>query len=72
MRTRVWAWLLSVAVLVAVVALEVVLLRDDIAADVHLLLEAGRSGSTASTVHASPTAFRRPAGAAGCRSRGGD
>ena len=49
-RTRVWAWLLSVAVLVAVVVLEVVLLRDDIAADVHLLLEAGRSGSTASTV----------------------
>jgi hypothetical protein len=49
-RTRVWAWLLSVAVLVAVVALEVVLLRDNIAADVHLLLEAGRSGSTASTV----------------------
>ena len=49
-RTRVWAWLLSVAVLVAVVALEVVLLRDDIAADVHLLLEAGRSGSAASTV----------------------
>ncbi len=47
-RTRVWAWLLSVAVLVAVVALEVVLLRDNIAADVHLLLEAGRSGSTAS------------------------
>ena len=49
-RTRVWAWLLSVAVLVAVVALEVVLLRDNIAADVHLLLEAGRSGSAASTV----------------------
>ncbi len=49
-RTRVWMWLLSVAVLVAVVALEVVLLRDDIVADVHLLLEAGRSGSTASTV----------------------
>jgi hypothetical protein len=47
-RTRFWAWLLSVAVLVAVVALEVVLLRDNIAADVHLLLEAGRSGSTAS------------------------
>ena len=49
-RTRVWMWLLSVAVLVAVVALEVVLLRDDIVADVHLLLEAGRSGSAASTV----------------------
>ena len=49
-RTRVWMWLLSVAVLVAVVALEVVLLREDIVADVHLLLEAGRSGSAASTV----------------------
>jgi hypothetical protein len=48
-RTRVWAWLLSVAVLVAVVALEVVVLRDDIAADVHLLLAAGRSGSAAAT-----------------------
>jgi hypothetical protein len=49
LRTRVWAWVLSVAVLAAVVALEVVLLRDDIAADVHLLLDAGRSGSTVST-----------------------
>jgi hypothetical protein len=47
-RTRIWAWLLSVTVLVAVVALEVVLLRDDITADVHLLLDAGRSGSAAS------------------------
>lgn len=49
-RTRVWGWLLSVAAVVAVVALEVVLLRNDIAADVRLLLEAGRSGSAASTV----------------------
>jgi hypothetical protein len=48
-RTRIWAWLLSVTVLVAVVALEVVLLRDDITADVHLLLDAGRTGSAAST-----------------------
>jgi hypothetical protein len=48
-RTRVWAWLLSVTVLVAVVAAEVVLLRDEITADVHLLLDSGRSGSVAAT-----------------------
>ncbi|MDF3050916.1 MAG: hypothetical protein K0R87_2554 [Pseudonocardia sp.] len=42
---RVWAWLLSITVLVSVVALEVALLRDDIVADVNLLLEAGRSSS---------------------------
>ena len=71
-RTRVWAWLLSVAVLVAVVALEVVLLRDDIAADVHLLLEAGRSGSAASAVPEPGRPSRRPARATGGRSRGGD
>jgi hypothetical protein len=48
-RRRAWAWLLSIAVLIAVVLVEVVLLRDEITADVHLLLDAGRSGSTAST-----------------------
>jgi hypothetical protein len=42
---RVWAWVLSIVVLVSVVAVEVALLRDDIVADVNLLLEAGRSGS---------------------------
>ena len=42
---RVWAWLLSIAVLVGVVTLEVALLRDDIVADVGLLLDAGRSGT---------------------------
>jgi hypothetical protein len=42
---RVWAWLLSITVLVSAVALEVALLRDDIVADVNLLLEAGRSSS---------------------------
>lgn len=41
---RVWAWVLSIAVLVGVVALEVALLRDDIVADVDVLLDAGRSG----------------------------
>ena len=42
---RIGAWLVSVAVLVAVVLLEVAFLRDEIAADVDLLLDAGRSGS---------------------------
>lgn len=42
------AWLLSVAVIVTIVLLEVAFLRDDIAADVHLLLAAGRSGSSPS------------------------
>jgi hypothetical protein len=42
---RIAAWLVSVVVLAAVVLLEVALLRDDIVADVDLLLDAGRSGS---------------------------
>ncbi|MGY1634601.1 hypothetical protein ACI784_23115 [Geodermatophilus sp. SYSU D01186] len=42
---RIGAWLLSVLVLAGVVTLEVVLLRDDIATDIALLLDAGRSGS---------------------------
>jgi hypothetical protein len=37
--------MVSVAVLVGVVLLEVALLREDILADVHLLLDAGRAGS---------------------------
>ncbi|MGY1783322.1 hypothetical protein [Geodermatophilus sp. SYSU D01036] len=41
---RVGAWLLSVVVLAAAVTTEVVLLRDEIAADVDVLLDAGRSG----------------------------
>jgi hypothetical protein len=41
---RIGAWLLSILVLAAVVASEVVFLRDDITADVGLLLEAGRGG----------------------------
>ncbi|SNS11452.1 hypothetical protein SAMN04488107_1435 [Geodermatophilus saharensis] len=41
---RVGAWLLSVLVLAAVVTVEVVVLRDDIADDVDVLLDAGRSG----------------------------
>ncbi|MFW3172831.1 hypothetical protein, partial [Geodermatophilus sp. CPCC 206100] len=42
---RIGAWLLSVLVLAGVVAVEVVLLRDDIVTDIGLLLDAGRSGS---------------------------
>jgi hypothetical protein len=41
---RVGAWLLSALVLAAVVTVEVVVLRDDIAADVDVLLDAGRGG----------------------------
>jgi hypothetical protein len=45
---RIGAWLLSVVVLAAVVLLEVAFLRDEIVADVGLLLDAGRSGSAPS------------------------
>ncbi|MGY1625228.1 hypothetical protein ACI789_23735 [Geodermatophilus sp. SYSU D00965] len=48
-RRRIGAWLLSVLVLGAVVAVEVAVLRDDIATDVALLLDAGRSGAPPST-----------------------
>ncbi len=41
---RVGAWLLSLVVLGAVVTAEVVLLGDDITADIDLLLDAGRAG----------------------------
>ncbi|SDC71332.1 hypothetical protein SAMN05660690_2236 [Geodermatophilus telluris] len=52
---RVGGWLLSVVLLSAVVVVEVVVLRDDIAADVEVLLDAGRSG-------AEPTAAPEPDG----------
>jgi hypothetical protein len=45
---RIGAWLLSIAVVVTIVLLEFAFLRDDILADVHLLLQAGRSGSVPS------------------------
>jgi len=45
---RIGAWVFSVLVLAAVVLLEVAVLRDDIAADIRLLLDAGRSGSETS------------------------
>jgi hypothetical protein len=41
---RVGAWVLSILVLAGVVVSEVVLLRDDITADIDLLLDAGREG----------------------------
>jgi hypothetical protein len=47
-RRRIGAWLLSVAVIVTIVLLEFAFLRDDILADVHLLLDAGRAGSVPS------------------------
>jgi hypothetical protein len=51
-RRRIGAWLLSVAVVVTVVLLEIAFLRDDILADVDLLLDAGRSGSAPSVAAA--------------------
>jgi hypothetical protein len=44
-RRRIGAWLLSVLVLASVVLVEVAVLRDKIATDVGLLLDAGRGGS---------------------------
>lgn len=41
---RIGAWVLSILVLAGVVVSEVVLLRDDITADIGLLLDAGREG----------------------------
>jgi len=45
---RIGAWLLSIAVLVAMVLLEFAFLREDIDADIDLLMDAGRSGSVPS------------------------
>jgi hypothetical protein len=44
-RRRIGAWLLSLLVLAGVVLLEVAFLRDKIAGDIGLLLDAGRGGS---------------------------
>jgi hypothetical protein len=46
---RVGAWLLSILVLAAVVVSEVVFLRDDITADIDMLLDAGRGEDQPST-----------------------
>ncbi|MGY1699806.1 hypothetical protein [Geodermatophilus sp. SYSU D00766] len=63
---RVGAWLLSVVVLAAVVTVEVVVLRDDIAEDVEVLLDAGRSGEEATAAEPEPdgVAIAPPAPAA--------
>jgi hypothetical protein len=45
---RIGAWLFSILVLTGIVLLEVAVLRDDIAGDVDLLLDAGRSGTETS------------------------
>jgi len=47
-RRRVGAWLLSVVVLAGVVLLENAVLRDKVATDIGVLLDAGRSGATPS------------------------
>ena len=49
-RRRIGAWLLSILALAGVVLLENALLRDKVAADIGVLLDAGRSGSTPSAV----------------------
>src|SRR4051794_25873255 len=46
---RIGAWSLSILVLAAVVVSEVVLLRDDITADIGQLMDAGRGGDEPST-----------------------
>jgi hypothetical protein len=45
---RIGAWLLSLVVLASVVTVEVAVLRDEIATDIDLLLDAGRGGATPS------------------------
>jgi hypothetical protein len=45
---RIGAWLLSILVLVGAGVLEVAVLRDKVATDIDVLLDAGRSGSTPS------------------------
>jgi hypothetical protein len=51
---RIGAWLLSILVLGGVGVLEVALLRDKVAADINVLLDAGRNGSTPSAAPPPP------------------
>jgi hypothetical protein len=51
-RRRIGAWLLSFLVLAGVVLLEVAVLRDKIAADIGVLLDAGRGGAAPSAAPA--------------------
>jgi hypothetical protein len=46
---RTWKWILSLVVLVAVILIEIAFLRDEITRDIQAVLEAGGSGSEAST-----------------------
>lgn len=46
---RTWKWVLSLVVLVAAILLEISFLRDGITRNIETVLEAGRSGSAAST-----------------------
>ncbi|MGY1607793.1 hypothetical protein [Geodermatophilus sp. SYSU D00700] len=57
---RIGAWLLSAVVLAAVVTVEVVVLRDDIAADVEVLLDAGRSGEEPTAAEPEPDGVEIP------------
>ncbi|WP_343973859.1 hypothetical protein, partial [Pseudonocardia aurantiaca] len=51
---RTWKWVLSIVVLTAVILIEVALLRDEIARDIQVVMDAGRSGPTASDIPALP------------------
>jgi hypothetical protein len=70
-RRRIGAWFLSILVLAAVVALENTLLHDKVAADIGVLLDAGRGGSTPSSAAPKPDGLHvvppAPAAAGGVR-----
>jgi hypothetical protein len=51
---RTWKWVLSIVVLTTVILIEVAFLRHEIARDVQAVLDAGRSGPTASGIPALP------------------
>ena len=61
---RTWRWALSIAVLLAVIAVELVVLRDGLGRDVEALLRAGRSdASSAAHLDLPPVAAPAPAAA---------
>ena len=62
---RGWKWVLSLVVLVAVVAIEIALLREEISRDIQAVLEAGRSGSSATGAPALPPVVPPAPAAAG-------
>jgi hypothetical protein len=51
---RTWKWVLSIAVLAAVILIEIAFLRDQISRDIQTVLDAGRSGSAATDTPALP------------------